>query len=72
MAEPTSASNHVSIPEHPSPPVGKLPTRAERVHALCGKYAWIPFSSEDHIREKQEEIEQEEAKLCPPSSTRPQ
>jgi hypothetical protein len=55
MAEPTSASNHVSVPELPSPPVGKLPTRAERVHAARGKFAWIPFSSDDHIREKERE-----------------
>ena len=25
-----------------------------------GKFAWIPFSSDDYIREKQEEIELEE------------
>jgi hypothetical protein len=41
-------------------PVGKLPTRAERVHAARGKFAWVPFSSDDHIREKQEEIQRED------------
>ena len=69
MTEPASPLNQTNVPEHPHPPVGRIPTRAERVNALCGKYAWIPFSSEDHIREKQEEIELEESKLCPPSST---
>ncbi len=25
-----------------------------------GKFAWVPFSSDDHIRQKQEEIKLEE------------
>ena len=59
MAEPISTSEQLNIPEHPQAPVGKVPTRAERVRALMGKFAWIPFSSDDHIREKQEEREQQ-------------
>ena len=39
-----------------------LLTRAERVRALRGKYAWIPFSSEDFIQEKHREIDAEDKK----------
>jgi hypothetical protein len=35
-------------------------TRKERVHALLGAYAHVPFSSEDHIRQKEEEKELED------------
>jgi hypothetical protein len=69
MTEPASPPNPTNVPKRSQPPVGRIPTRAERVRAACGKFAWIPFSSEDHIREKQEEIELEESKLCPPSPT---
>jgi hypothetical protein len=60
MAEPIPASEPLNIPEHPQLPVAKVPTRAERVRAAMGKFAWIPFSSDDHIRKKQEEIGREE------------
>ena len=60
MAEPISTSGQLSVPEHPQFPVGRLPTHAERVHAAMGKFAWIPFSSDDHIREKHEELDREE------------
>lgn len=59
----------MNVPAQPVPPLGRIPTRAERVRALCGKYASIPSTSEDYIREKQNEIELEDSKLCPPSST---
>lgn len=39
-------------------------THAERVDAVCGKYAWIPFSSDDFIAEKHKEIELEERKFA--------
>lgn len=34
--------------------------RCERIRAITGKYAWVPYSSEDLIREKQEERVREE------------
>lgn len=60
MSEPVSTPEPLHIPEHPQPPVGRLPTRAERVHAAMGSFAWIPFSSDDHIREKREELARDE------------
>jgi hypothetical protein len=60
MAEPISTPESLHIPEVPPPPVGRVPTRAERVRAAMGKFAWIPFSSDDHIREKQEELDRED------------
>jgi hypothetical protein len=63
MAEPASAaSDSVGAVEPHQTLIGKLPTRAERVCAAMGKFAWVPFSSEDLAREKQEELEQEERK----------
>jgi hypothetical protein len=63
MAEPTSAaSDSVGAADAHQTPFGKVPTRAERVEAAMGKFAWVPFSSEDLVREKQEELEQEEPK----------
>jgi hypothetical protein len=57
MAEPTSASSDSVGAAEPHPtPIGRLPTRAERVEAAMGKFAWVPFSSEDLVREKQEEL----------------
>jgi hypothetical protein len=41
------------------PPIRPM-TRKERVHALRGKFAHVPFSSDDHIRQKQEEKELED------------
>ena len=60
MPEPTSTPEHLGSAEHHQAPVGRVPTRAERVHAAMGKFAWIPFSSDDLIRKKQEELELEE------------
>lgn len=37
-------------------------TLDQRLRAIQGKYAWIPFSSEDFIAEKHREIEREERK----------
>jgi excisionase family DNA binding protein len=34
--------------------------QAEQVRAIAGKYVHVPFSSEDLIREKQEELRQED------------
>jgi hypothetical protein len=59
MAEPISTSDQ-SITQPPQVPPPRIPTRAERVEAAMGKFAWIPFSSDDHIRRKQEEIKLEE------------
>jgi hypothetical protein len=60
MAEPVLTPEHLANPEQPQIPVGKVPTRAERVRAAMGKYAWIPFSSDDHVREKRAELELDE------------
>jgi hypothetical protein len=60
MAEPTTTSNCIETTATSQVPVGKLPTRAQRVHAARGKFSWVPFSSDDHVDEKQEEIQQEE------------
>ena len=60
MAETTSTTQSLDAPKETQFPVGRLSTRAERVHALMGKFAWIPFSSDDYVREKQEELEREE------------
>jgi hypothetical protein len=43
-------------PDIPVPPL----TRKQRVHALRGKYAFVPFSSDDHIRQKELEKQLEE------------
>lgn len=34
-------------------------TRAERVRAAYGKFAHVPFGSDDHAREKLKDIERE-------------
>jgi hypothetical protein len=34
--------------------------RVARVNSYIGKYAWVPGSSEDFLREKHEETEREE------------
>ena len=60
MAEPISTSDRAAVPGQAQLPPGRIPTRAERIHAARGMFAWIPFSSDDKIREKQEEIELEE------------
>ncbi|MFZ1935013.1 MAG: hypothetical protein WCB27_13350 [Thermoguttaceae bacterium] len=60
MAEPISASEQGRTPELPQVRAETTLTRAERIRAIRGKYAWIPFSSDDHVREKQEELEREE------------
>jgi hypothetical protein len=62
MDEPILTPDNLLSSEPSEHPAGRLPTRAERVHALMGKYAWIPFSSDDHVREKQEELEREKRK----------
>ena len=36
-----------------------LLTRDRRLREIQGKYAWIPFSSDDFIAEKHREIERE-------------
>jgi hypothetical protein len=60
MAEPTpAASDPVGAAEPHQIPIGRLPTRAERVEAAMGKFAWVPFSSEELIREKREELDRE-------------
>ena len=60
MIEPASTSDQAGMKEHPQTPVGRIQTRADRIRAARGKFAWIPFSSDDHIRQKQEEIKIEE------------
>ena len=60
MAEPILTPDCAGTAAPAQIPIGKLPTRAERVHAARGKFAWVPFSSDDHVREKQEEIQREE------------
>jgi hypothetical protein len=61
----TPARKTVAIPRgtesQKKPP---LLTHAERVDAVCGKYAWIPFSSDEFIAEKHKEIELEERKFA--------
>jgi hypothetical protein len=39
-----------------------LLTREERIRAVQGKYAFIPFNSEDFIAEKAKEIDREQRK----------
>jgi hypothetical protein len=58
--EPPTTHGNTSTPAVPEAPLPKPLTRAERVRALRGKYAWIPFSSDDHVREKHEEMQREE------------
>ena len=60
MSEPTAPHGETSLPAASHPPLPKALTRAERVRALRGKYAWIPFSSDDYAREKRKETEREE------------
>jgi len=60
MAEPRATSDRAVAPGQAQLPLGRIPTRAERVEAAMGMFAWVPFSSEDKVREKQEEIELEE------------
>lgn len=62
MPEPTAIHGDMgmSMQTVPEAPLPEPMTRAERVKALRGKYAWIPFSSDDHVREKHEEMEREE------------
>jgi|WetSurMetagenome_2_1015567.scaffolds.fasta_scaffold2100741_1 hypothetical protein len=60
MPEPTVIHGDMSMPTIPEAPLPEPLTRAERVRALRGKYAWIPFSSDDHVREKHEEMDREE------------
>ncbi|MGW8257739.1 MAG: hypothetical protein ACWGMZ_09665 [Thermoguttaceae bacterium] len=45
-----------NLPDLSVPPM----TRQERVHALRGAFAFVPFSSDDHIREKEADKELEE------------
>ena len=43
-----------------SPAPADVPlTRVQRIRALRGKFAFVPFSSEDHARQKIAEIERE-------------
>lgn len=60
MPDPIAAPNAMHMPPTSEAPVVRPLTRVERVRALRGKYAWIPCSSEDYIREKRGEFEQEE------------
>lgn len=46
-------------PVKPLAPEIRPRTRAERLKSIMGKYAYIPFSSEDHARAKTREIEEE-------------
>jgi hypothetical protein len=59
MSETAAISGNVNMPTDQKPPLPEPLSRAERVRALRGKYAWIPFSSDDLAREKQKEIERE-------------
>ena len=59
-SEPFIIQGDASAPAVPKSPLPKPLTRAERVRALWGKYAWVPFSSDDLVRKKQEEIKLEE------------
>jgi hypothetical protein len=62
MSETTSTPNSVPSFE-PEVQVGIPPmTRREQVHALLGAFAHVPFSSEDHIRQKELEKQLEEQK----------
>ena len=38
----------------------KMSERARLVHELMGKYAYWPFSSDDHARQKERELELED------------
>ena len=62
MSEPTTTPEHLDASKYPQPPLGRLPTRAERINAAMGKFAWIPFSSDDYVREKRNELDREERK----------
>lgn len=43
-------------PKKKAPKRDKLAERAALAAAIRGKYAWIPYSSEDFIRDKRREI----------------
>jgi hypothetical protein len=58
--EPPTAQGDASAPAIPELPLPKPSTRAERVRALRGKYAWIRVSSDDLVRRKHEEMKREE------------
>ncbi len=60
MSEPTPTADQSHAGATAARVPARVPTRAERVRALAGKYAWIPFSSDDYIREKRKELEREE------------
>ena len=60
MSEPTAISSDMNMSTPQKPPLPEPLSRAERVRALRGKYAWIRFSSDDLMREKREEIKREE------------
>jgi hypothetical protein len=59
MPEPPTTHTNTNIQAVPEAPLPKPLTRAERIRALRGKYAWVPFSSDDHVRRKREEMERE-------------
>jgi len=59
MADPVSEPNQATGLPAASDVGPPPPTRAQRVHALRGKYAFVPFGSDDHMRETAKEIEQE-------------
>jgi hypothetical protein len=53
MAATDSASHNLTPRANEQNPITPPMTRKERVHVLRGKYAFVPFSSEDHIRQKE-------------------
>jgi hypothetical protein len=60
MADSPPATGPIAIESEPTVvPIPPL-TRKQRVHALRGKYAFVPFSSDDHIRQKESEKRLEE------------
>ena len=60
MAEPDINPNPIQTPAPADRAPLKPSSRAERVRAARGKFAFVPFSSEDHAREKEREIAREE------------
>jgi len=58
MSEPVSTSAEAA--EQPALiATPRPPTRVQRVRALRGKYAFVRFTSEDHARDKLEEVQRE-------------